>query len=334
VANRTHALKILIADDSPVYRKLIEDTLFGMGEFSLIFAKTGGEALAAYRENRPSIVVTDWMMPDLTGVQLCRLIRKEEAPQGSYTYVVILTGNTEKEQIISGLSAGADEYLTKPFHAGELLARIGAGKRIVDLQRELETSKRKLEELALTDTLTGLPNRRAAEEWADRQLHGAERYGYPLWVALADLDHFKQINDTYGHASGDQALQVFAAALKNKTRHSDFSARIGGEEFLLIVTHVDESGMRVVSEGIRSQMAQQVFQWGGHNAIVTVSFGVARFARHQRQTFADLLARADEALYSAKRHGRNRIELVSSPRCSTGNSVRSRFATGMEMHPS
>ena len=310
MATRPQVLKILIADDSPVYRKLIENTLFGTGEFSLIFAKTGREALSAYREHKPSIVVTDWMMPDLTGVQLCRLIRKEESCQGSYTYIVILTGNTEKEQIISGLSAGADEYLTKPFHAGELLARVAVGKRIVELQRELENSKRRLEELALTDALTGLPNRRAAEDWACTQLYSADRHGYPLWVALADLDHFKSINDTYGHAAGDEALQAFAATLKGKTRRSDFCARIGGEEFLLILTHIDEGGVRVVTEGIRSQMAQRVLRFGQHEVRITVSFGVTQFARNRNQNLADLLTQADEALYSAKRLGRNRVELA------------------------
>jgi two-component system, cell cycle response regulator len=313
VPTRSKALKILVADDSPVYRKLIENTLLGTGDFSLVFAKSGREALAAYREHHPSILVTDWMMPDLTGVQLCQLIRKEEAQGSSYTYIVILTGNTEKSQIISGLSAGADEYLTKPFHPGELLARVGVGRRIVELQQELESSKRRLEELALTDALTGLPNRRAAEEWACTQLYGAERHGYPLWVAMADLDHFKNINDTYGHAAGDEALQSFAETLKGKTRRSDFSARIGGEEFLLILTHIDEGGVRIVTEGIRSQMAQRILRLGHKDVTITVSFGVAPFTRNTRQKLTDLLARADEALYLAKRLGRNRVELASSP---------------------
>jgi two-component system, cell cycle response regulator len=323
VATRPKALKILIADDSPVYRKLIENTLLGTGDFTLVFAKSGREALVAYREQRPSIVVTDWMMPDLTGVQLCQLIRKEESEQGSYTYIVILTGNTEKSQIISGLSAGADEYLTKPFHEGELLARVGVGRRIVELQRELESSKRRLEELALTDALTGLPNRRAAEEWACTQLYSADRHGYPLWVALADLDHFKTINDTYGHAAGDEALQAFAATLKGKTRRSDFCARIGGEEFLLMLTHIDEGGVRVVTEGIRSQMAQRVLKLGQHDVTITVSFGVAQLAKNSRQNLGDLLSRADEALYSAKRRGRNRVELASGLGAATDGVTRS-----------
>jgi PleD family two-component response regulator len=170
------------------------------------------------------------MMPDLSGIELCEHIRNH--PRQTYTYLIILTGITEKNKLVKGLAAGADDYLTKPFHSEELLARVGVGHRIVELHRQLEAKNRLLEELALTDPLTGLPNRRAIEEWATRQLSGAARYGFSFLVVLADLDHFKAVNDTHGHDAGDAVLKKFAEILKTNSRRSDICGRIGGEEFL------------------------------------------------------------------------------------------------------
>ena len=230
-------LPVLAVEDSPFSRRLLEHALSG-DSYSLLFAENGKEALHLFKERRPAIVITDWMLPDCSGPELCQQIRAESSD--FLSYVILLTSMTEKEDIVRGLSSGADDYLTKPFDRGELLARIGVGRRTVNLHREIDAKNKLLEELAHTDSLTGLPNRRAIEEWASRQLRGAARHGYPLWVVHADLDGFKSINDGYGHEAGDQVLREFATILKENIRASDISGRMGGDEFLMVLTHIQE----------------------------------------------------------------------------------------------
>jgi|HubBroStandDraft_6_1064221.scaffolds.fasta_scaffold37445_3 diguanylate cyclase (GGDEF)-like protein len=300
--------KVLIADDSRVYRKLVEHSLADEG-YALLFAETGREAMALFSEHQPSIVITDWMMPDLSGIELCEHIRKQS--RQPYTYLIILTGNTEKDNLVAGLAAGADDYLTKPFHRGELLARVGVGRRIIELHRELEAKNLLLEELALTDPLTGLPNRRAIDDWANRQLSGAQRYGFSFLVVLADLDHFKAVNDTYGHEAGDSVLRKFSEILKANSRRSDMCGRIGGEEFLLILTHTTQENAKGVIERIRRQLETTKFDFGGGSLTVTASFGLAGFEGAQPADFNRLVIQADAALYSAKRTGRNRMEIAA-----------------------
>src|SRR6266536_5461893 len=206
--------KILVADDSPLYRKLVEETL-AHEQYAVCFAKNGREASDLLAVHQPALVITDWEMPDITGIELCGHIRRDGA---SYTYIILLTSKADKDQIIRGLAAGADDYLTKPFHSGELLARVAVGRRIVELHREIQGKNRLLEELALTDSLTGLPNRRAVEDWSIRQLSGAVRHSFSFWVVMADLDSFKSVNDTYGHEAGDSVLKKFAELLRANTR--------------------------------------------------------------------------------------------------------------------
>ncbi|MBZ5694817.1 MAG: diguanylate cyclase [Acidobacteriia bacterium] len=297
---------VLVADDSPVYRKLVEQAL-SQESCSVMFANSGQQAIEIFEREHPSLVITDWVMPDLTGIELCQKIR---AGAGSpYTYIIILTSNAEKENVVQGFSAGADDYLTKPFDRNELLARVRVGHRLIDLHRQIEAKNRLLEELALTDSLTGLPNRRAIEAWAERQLSGAARHGFPLWVVLIDLDRFKRVNDAYGHDAGDMVLKRFAEILKANTRHSDISGRIGGEEFLQVLTHADESNVRVVVERVREQFAAEQFKWGGKTVSVTASFGIAGFWGKTAPEFSKLVSQADAALYRSKDHGRNRIEV-------------------------
>jgi len=267
-------VKVLVADDSAVSRKLVEFALSGK-QYSLVFAKSGRETLDLVAEHRPALVIVDWIMPDLTGLEICQHIRSKL--QASYTYIILLTGKSEKESVVEGLAAGADDYLTKPFHHEELIARVGVGLRIIGLQREIEAKNLLLKELALTDALTTLPNRRAIEDWATRQLSGAARYGFSFWVALADLDHFKTVNDTYGHDAGDNVLKTFSEILKSNSRQSDICGRIGGEEFLLVLTHTTEENATRVIDRVRTELETTQFNFDGNSLKVTASFGLAGF---------------------------------------------------------
>jgi diguanylate cyclase (GGDEF)-like protein len=187
--------------------------------------------------------------------------------------------------------------------------------RLVDLQHQIEAKNHLLEELSLTDSLTGLPNRRAVVAWSDRQLEAAARHGFTFWVVLMDLDHFKNVNDTYGHEAGDAVLKKFGKILKANTRASEISGRIGGEEFLQVITFSEEEGIRTVSERIRKQFAEETFHFGGNAFTVTASFGAAGFSGNKAPEFSVLVGLADAALYRAKHLGRNRIEIDALQEC-------------------
>ena len=305
VEDRCQEFRILVVDDSPIYRKLVDQSL-SKDHYPVLFAKNGREALDVFAEHRPALVITDWTMPDFSGPELCQRIRRDF--QEHYSYLILLTSNTNKEQVIEGLAAGADDYLTKPFHPGELVARVGVGRRMIELHRQIEAKNRQLEELALTDPLTGLSNRRAIDICASGQLSAAARHDFPIWVVMADLDHFKRINDTFGHDAGDAVLKGFSEVLKANTRQSNMCGRLGGEEFLLILTHVDRKQAEIPIERIRQQFEMQEFSFEGKTAVVTASFGVAGFRGGAPSELGSLLSRADVALYAAKSKGRNRVE--------------------------
>jgi len=306
-------LKILVADDSPIYRKLVEQSL-SQEQYTVLFAKTGQQAMDLFIEHQPALVITDWSMPDISGIELCQRIRRDH--HHFYAYVILLTGNTDKEEVIEGLAAGADDYLTKPFHSGELQARVRVGRRIADLHREVQDKNRQLEELALTDSLTGLPNRRAIDFWASRELSAAVRHDFPIWVIMADLDHFKSINDVHGHDAGDIVLKGFAEILKSNTRKSDICGRLGGEEFLVVITHAEKNNAAIAIERIRKELAARKFTVAGSTFGATASFGIAGI-HGTACDFSDLVTRADAALYVAKRQGRNRIEFELEKALST-----------------
>src|SRR5580704_4174097 len=297
--------KILVVDDSAISRRLVKHSLSGE-RYEVLFAKDGREALDLFVEHRPAVMITDWSMPDIGGLELCRRIRQDfqECP----SHLILLTSNTDKEQVVEGLAAGADDYLTKPFHSGELVARVEVGRRIVELHREVQAKNRLLEEMALTDSLTGLPNRRAVDVWASRQLSAAARHGFPFWVVMTDLDLFKKVNDTFGHDAGDNVLKTFADILKTHTRQSDICARLGGEEFLIMMTHADKEGTKTAVERIRKHLEDTKFTFGDSIFTATASFGITGFHGTKPPDWNTLVACADTALYAAKHNGRNRIE--------------------------
>ena len=300
---------VLVVDDSPVARKLVECSL-PKSEYSILLAKTGQEAIEKFAEHRPGLIITDWLMPDFSGIELCERIRREF--RNHFTYIIVLTGVQEKTAVVRGLKAGADEYLTKPFDPDELLARAGVGRRIIQMHREIEEKNRLLEQLALTDQLTDLPNRRAVEEWAKRQISAAARHEFPFWVIMTDLDKFKTINDTWGHDAGDTVLRKFAEILKANTRSSDICGRIGGDEFLMIITHSQPEGIQLAIERMRAQVEAQRFVFNGQEVSLTASFGVASFRRGQVPDLERLIVQADVALYSAKRRGRNCVSIPTT----------------------
>ena len=305
--------KVLIIDDSPVARKLVELPLLQKG-YSLIFANDGRSGIELFEEHKPDVVITDWMLPDLSGQEVCQRIRS--SCRNAYAYIIVLTSQTDKDNLVQALALGADDYLTKPFHRGELLARVGVGARITSIQRQAEAKNKQLEELALTDALTGLPNRRAIEDWAATQLSNAVRHGFPFWVALADLDHFKQVNDTFGHDAGDAVLKKFSKILKASLRRGDLCGRLGGEEFLLVLTHTNKENALKVIDRIRTELAGTPVTFGGCTIAATASFGLAGFDGNQKAfPLGSLREMADAALYSAKRGGRNRIEFTPVPAC-------------------
>lgn len=299
---------VLVVDDSPVARKLVEHAL-DKDHYVLLPAKTGAEALELFTEHKPAIVIANWLTPDLSGLQLCERIRTDFCAH--FTYIIILTGVSEKSKVVKGLQAGADDYVTKPFNAEELAARVNAGRRIVELHREIEAKNLILQQLALTDSLTNLPNRRAIEEWGRRRLTGALRHKFPLWIVMVDVDQFKTVNDTFGHDAGDAVLRRVAEIIQRNSRQCDICGRIGGDEFLLVMTFTDHDGVRTAVERLRAQLEAQRFSFEGREVRVTASIGIAGIRQGQECDFGRLMVQADVALYSAKRLGRNRAEMAT-----------------------
>ena len=299
--------ELLVVDDSAVYRKLVEQ-VFDSQPYSLSFARSGAEGIQLYETLSPCFVITDWMLPDFSGFELCQRIRKDNSRP--YCYLIVMTSNQEKGHVVKALEAGADDYLTKPFDPEEMLARVGVGRRIIDLHRELAAKTQRMEEAARTDPLTALPNRRAIEEWASKQMRGADRHGFPLWVVLGDIDNFKRINDTFGHDAGDIVLKTFADLLKRNTRASDICGRLGGDEFILVITHVETGKIADTVNRFRETFAALSFPLHGQSVQVTASFGVAGLQSSENAaSFAVLLQNADKMLYEAKRAGRNLVQV-------------------------
>jgi two-component system chemotaxis response regulator CheY len=247
-------------------------------------------------------------MPNLDGLELIRLIR--EAGRPSYTYVILLTVRDAKEDVVSGLETGADDYLTKPFSLDELRARVVAGERILSLEARLNRSRERMEKLATYDTLTSLLNRWAIERHAEAELSRVQREGGSLSLLMLDIDHFKLVNDRHGHLIGDEALRLLAHLLTENLRPYDWAGRWGGEEFLVLLPETDLVQAAVVAERIRAGVEEsQLPLPDGSTLQVQVSVGVAStsIATEGIPTLNVLLWQTDEALYRAKRAGRNRV---------------------------
>ncbi len=302
-------MRILIAEDDPVSRRLLETFLVKWG-YDVVVAGDGAQAWKVLqREDAPKLVVLDWMMPGMDGVQVCCEVRnRADRP---YVYIILLTAKGHKEDIIEGIEAGADDYLTKPFDAHELRARLRAGRRILDLQEELVSAREALRVQATHDPLTGLWNRGAILDILRRELGRAQREGVPLGVVMADLDHFKRINDTHGHLAGDAVLQEATRRMRASVRPYDAIGRYGGEEFLIVVPACDAVSALHQAERLRASISGAPMKISQGLMPVTLSLGVAA-SGVAKDADADLLLRAaDAALYRAKNAGRNRVELAT-----------------------
>lgn len=295
-------MRILIADDSIVSRHLLEATLRKWG-YEVTVACDGAEAWdILQRDSAPALAILDWVMPSLTGPEVCRRVRLQQG-QEPYTYILLLTSKSMKEDLIEGMDAGADDYITKPFDQHELQVRLRAGTRIVKLQQELRRQ-------AAHDPLTGVLSRSKAFEMFDRELQRSLRDNLPLSVLLVDLDHFKSVNDTYGHLAGDEVLREAARRLKESVRTYDILSRYGGEEFLVLMPGCDEADARAQAERLRAAISDgpiEIPSAKGEAYHLTASFGVTVSSPMTLESPESLVRIADEALYEAKRRGRNRV---------------------------
>jgi two-component system cell cycle response regulator len=296
-------MRILIADDSLMSRRLLESTLRSWG-YEVISACDGKQAWQILDgEEAPPIAILDWMMPGYTGPDLCRLVRRKSAEP--YTYILLLTSRNDKEDVVAGMDSGADDYLTKPFDKHELQVRLRAGTRIVDLQEQLLATREALRLQATRDYLTQLWNRSAILEILDRELARSEREGSPVGVIVADLDYFKHINDTYGHFAGDAALKEASLRMQASIRPYDAVGRYGGEEFLIVLARAGEESIVSQSERIRMAVESVPVNFNNSSFSISCSLGCATGVGGQ-VTADQLIHAADEALYTAKRTGRNR----------------------------
>lgn len=303
------AMKILIAEDDPITRKLILRTLRDQPQ-QLLAAEDGSQAWQIYQSERPELIITDWLMPELDGLELLRRIRASNQDRSIQPYILMLTAKAETVDLKAGFEEGASDFITKPFQPIELTARLKVGIQNQTLARELEQARRESEHLALTDPLTGLMNRRALLDNLrtdeDRALRGRQ----PLSVILADVDRFKSVNDDFGHNTGDRALQVVSDALRAGVRTGDHVGRWGGEEFLILLPNTDLIQAAEVAERCRTLLTrQQVRCDDGHMMRVSSSFGVASADGVQRPDVMELVNQADKALYWAKEAGRNRVKI-------------------------
>lgn len=296
--------RVLIVEDDAMFRKILRSWLESWG-YQVTVAEDGAKAWAILQEEPPpQLLILDWMMPHPNGLELCRLIRERNS--SPYQYVLLLTAKDEKQDIIRGLEAGADDYLTKPFDKNELHARLRTGRRILTLQDEQIKTREQLQFQATHDSLTGIWNRRAVLDLMHGEFERVRRAKGVFGVLMLDLDHFKKVNDTYGHLAGDAVLQEAGRRIQHAVRSYDWAGRYGGEEFLIVLPNCGKDEVQLCAERIRLAMSSQPILADGSEIAVTVSIGSA-LVNPALQTEKDALSSADAALYRAKSQGRDRI---------------------------
>jgi two-component system, cell cycle response regulator len=309
---------VLIAEDDPVFRCLIEHSL-RQWSYRIVAVDNGRDAWKVLQqENAPQMVILDWLMPGMDGVELCGKIRRSELRP--YRYVLLVTSKDSKKDVVAGLNAGADDYLKKPFDVEELRARVRAGRRVLELQEALLRAQQDLQFEAEHDPLTCLWNRGAILRVMEKEVERSRRSGASLGIIMADLDHFKEINDSHGHLVGDAVLRETGKRLASAVRAYDWVGRYGGEEFLIVVPGCDAAGLSVSAERLRHTISERPFECSVGQLSVTLSVGTvaAKPGKLESSDCEVLVRAADDALYVAKTKGRNRTEnaLLNSGRSS------------------
>ncbi len=303
-------MRILIAEDDPVSRRLLEATLVRW-DYEVVVTCDGPAALECLqRDDAPSLALLDLIMPGMNGDEVCRLVR--DRTNGKYIYLLLLTAKSHKADLIHGLNAGADDYLVKPVDPMELKARLNTGRRILGLQEQLIAARETMRRQAMRDGLTGAWNHAAILDILKCELHRAQREGNSVCVVLADLDHFKDVNDTFGHLAGDEALCEAYRRMANAMRPYDMIGRYGGEEFLIVLPGCDEPGALHFCERLRGHIADSPVTYKKEEITVTVSVGAVVHDSNESADCQALLQAADLALYRAKHAGRNRVEITSA----------------------
>ena len=304
-------------DDDPIVREMLLNFLNVHGIDALVCGD-GIEALSILETYQPRLIISDWEMPGLDGLEFCRRVRAR--PGAEHVHFIMLTVHTGSEELTRAFDAGVDDFLAKPFNDAELMARIRTGLRAIGLYDELARQHRgsrqlneqltnfnkRLEKLAITDDLTGLYNRRQAMHRLEEHWALCERYQRPVAVVSLDIDHFKQINDAYGHAGGDAVLRRIADILRQCVRSTDTVCRIGGEEFLIVLPYQTQQEAEVCAHRCRQAVAEERFDFGEQSIHATISAGVASRRKDMVQC-SELLVESDKALYAAKRAGRNAV---------------------------
>jgi two-component system cell cycle response regulator len=295
-----HQFRLLLAEDEPTQRMMLQRQLKQAG-YLVETASDGEEALKKIMEGEFQFLITDWDMPGMDGATLCRKVR--EAKLKSYVYTLLLTSHSETEDVVAGLQAGADDYVRKPPITAELLARLQTGRRIILLEQRIQL-------MSKTDSMLNIFNRRHLNEQIVYEVERARRYEHSLSAVMADLDHFKRINDERGHQAGDEVLVRFAELAKTAIRQSDWMARFGGEEFVVVLPETTLAGAMATAEKIRAMCCAQPMTTSNGQLLVTASFGVATLASPDLAAdaaAAKLLRDCDTALYTSKHEGRNRV---------------------------
>lgn len=302
--------KVLVADDDPIFRHVLQSCLEKWG-YHVVAVENGADAWKILQApGAPQMVILDWMMPGLDGLEVCRKLRRPG--EGPYRYLLLVTAKDNKQDIVAGLEAGADDYLTKPFDVDELRARVRSGTRILQLQDALLKAHEKLQFEAAHDGLTGIWNRRAILDLLKKEVERHHRNGQSLGIIMADVDHFKRVNDSYGHPAGDTVLRQVSERIAKSLRGYDFVGRYGGEEFLVIVPGCDAENLRISAERIRNSISNHSMETDAGQISLTISLGVVSVQANSVYDYETMLQAADTALYRAKANGRDRVEIAQS----------------------
>ena len=294
-------MKVMIVEDEPISRRILENFLREWG-YEVISTTDGMTAWEIIRSpDAPSLIISDWMMPNMDGVELCEKIRGMEKDQ--YTYFILLTTRAEKGDIIKGLDSGADDFIVKPFDREELKYRVKIGERIINLEQRIM-------QLANTDYLTGVLNRRAFMERMEEEVNRRKRNQEEISIIITDIDHFKKVNDTFGHQVGDLVLQRFTKRISMASRSYDFIGRYGGEEFIIGLPETNMEQSLLIAERMRQNIEEMQLTVPDNPQVefrITASFGIAPCLIDSFEEIDSVIKLADDALFRAKTEGRNRV---------------------------